>query len=151
MPPTSEENADANSDDDFVTKSRPHRTLTHSDDSSRDVSTDGNNEATVTEFRELLERFPRDTNVASGMTAMRKAMRKFTNANGLASALHLFGKESVGATGGRSKKIRVQPTAISRRSEGKPRGCTALRKGGQRKRKNDEQIQLNILQRSPEI
>jgi hypothetical protein len=131
----------ANSDDDFVTDSRSCKTLTYSDGGSGDVSsqtTVDSIEATVKEFRELLERFPRDTNVSLGMAAMRKTMRKFTNANGIASALHLFGKESVGAAGGRSKKISVQPTAISRRSEGKPRGCSALSKGAPRKRKNEE-------------
>ena len=45
-------------------------------------------------------------------------------------ALYMFGKEEVGIGGTRcSKRIPVQPTGITRRAVGKPRGPNALLKG----------------------
>ena len=71
-----------------------------------------------------------DQNVLNGVSNMQKTVLKIKTANGLASSLHLFGKEAIGSgSGKRSKRIRVQPTGIARREAGKTKTSRPLWRG----------------------
>ena len=92
----------------------------------------------VGQFTNMINTYMDDPNMVSALVSMGKALNKMKNRNVFCSAVHMFGKECVGRSAGHSKKIRVQPTGIARRSQGKPRGATALTRGKLRKRKVGE-------------
>jgi len=120
-------------------------------DSEDDFVTDSTNQriegarAIVQGFSEHNEQFITDPNKMPALESMDRAMQKMTNQNTLISAITMFGKEGVGLAGGKSsRRIRVQPTGIARRSAGKPRGASALAKGRPLKRKDARQCQSAV-------
>jgi len=85
--------------------------------------------ATLMRFYSMVEQNVDNPDLVKAMKSMDNAMSKMVNSSQFLSAVHLFGKESVWKSGRHSKKIKVQPTGIARRAEGKPRGPNALSKG----------------------
>jgi hypothetical protein len=100
---------------------------------------------------QLVDLYSNDPEVLKGVLAMQNTLKKIKNASSLASCLHLFGKNIVGTkTSSRKRKIKVQPTGISRRAAGKPRSSSALRKGApKRKLKRSHNLNESIHDNIP--
>jgi len=107
------------------------------DDPSMSEDLNAEINSTLDLFKKIIKSHSTSDSVLSGLKSMKKTLLKLqtVNSNTFAISMHNFGKESLGSLQCKriGKTIKVQPTSLSRRTEGQTRGGGALWKGRPRK------------------
>lgn len=104
----------------------------------------------VAAFQNVAEKYSNGETAAAISTAVRR-LNQVRSANQLNSILYNLGSDASNTRAGRGK-IRCQPTSISRRGPGKPRGAAPLGKGrrpssvANRKSKRPRSLSSNVAQ-----